>query len=100
MRVLLFIAFFSIPFFCNSQHVFSKEISLVSDNDLYTSAYRDRYYTNGLFVNYRTLGTSLNENIAKRTYTYKIGHMMYTPYKATLPFASLHDRPFAAYLFY
>ena len=99
MRILLLIAFLASCFFSYSQQGFSKEISIVSDNDLYTSAYRDRYYTNGLFIKYRILGSSKNQKIAKRTYSYSIGHMMYTPYKATLPFASLHDRPFAAYLF-
>uniref|UniRef100_UPI004047D54A lipid A-modifier LpxR family protein n=1 Tax=Polaribacter sp. TaxID=1920175 RepID=UPI004047D54A len=49
-----------------SQNSYSKSISLVSDNDLYTSTYRDRYYSNGLFVRYQFLGTSANEKLEKK----------------------------------
>lgn len=99
MRILILVAFLSVSFLSFSQYNFSKEISLLSDNDLYTSVYRDRYYTNGLFFTYRNVTDAKNKSIAKRIHEYQIGHMMYTPIKATLPFANLHDRPFAAYFY-
>lgn len=82
-----------------SQNSYSKSISLVSDNDLYTSTYRDRYYSNGLFVRYQFLGTSANEKLEKKIYSVELGHLMYTPFKSTIISPSLHDRPFAGVLF-
>lgn len=99
MRFFYLLLFFSLSFYSFSQNSFSKEFSLLTDNDLYTSTYRDRYYTNGLFLNYRTLSKVKNEKIAKKIHTFQIGHMMFTPIKATLPFASTHDRPFAGYFY-
>ncbi|WP_397446891.1 lipid A deacylase LpxR family protein [Polaribacter sp. R77954] len=86
-------------FNCISQQKFSKEISLVTDNDLYTSVNRDRYYTSGVFINYRYLTKLKNNNLEKRIVTWKIGHKMYTPHKPIVEILSQHDRPFAAYLF-
>lgn len=71
----------------------------MSDNDLYTSLYRDGYYTNGLFLTYRTVSNSDTKNLAKKIYSYQVGHMMYTSAKATIESANLHDRPFAGYFF-
>ncbi len=99
MRFLYFLFFFCISFVGLSQNSFSKEFSLLSDNDLYTSVSRDRYYTNGLFLNYRSISTTKNEQLLKKIHHFQIGHMMFTPFKATLSFASTHDRPFAAYLY-
>ena len=99
MRFLSFLFIISISFSGISQTSFSKEVSLLTDNDLYTSTYRDRYYTNGLFLTFRTLANNSNKKIAKKIHSFQIGHMMFTPIKATLPFASTHDRPFAGYLY-
>jgi hypothetical protein len=75
--------------------VFSNEFSILTDNDLYTSTYRDRYYTSGVFLTYRTVANSKNKKFLKKIHTFQIGHMMFTPIKATLALASSHDRPFA-----
>ncbi|NVK53658.1 MAG: lipid A deacylase LpxR family protein [Flavobacteriaceae bacterium] len=72
----------------------------MNDNDLYTSVYRDRYYTNGLFLNIRMLSKNNSNNTkTKKIHSLSLGHMMYTPKKTTIAIASLHDRPFAGYLF-
>jgi len=99
MRIFSFLIIISISFTGLSQTSFSKEISILTDNDLYTSTYRDRYYTNGLFINYRTLAKVKNKNISKKIHSFQVGHMMYTPIKATLAFANTHDRPFAGYFY-
>ena len=99
MRLIIFFCFFCLSFFCVSQNSHSKELSLLSDNDLYTSLYRDGYYTNGLFLTYRTVSNSDTKNLAKKIYSYQVGHMMYTSAKATIESANLHDRPFAGYFF-
>ncbi|PQJ73571.1 lipid A deacylase LpxR family protein [Polaribacter butkevichii] len=82
-----------------AQEKFSKEISFRTDNDLYVSATRDRYYTSGVFLEYRYLSSKKNEFLEKRIFEWKIGHEMYTPYKATVENMNEHDRPFAGYLY-
>lgn len=100
MRQLLFLLFFLTSIIAFSQKSYSKEFSLLTDNDLYTSTYRDRYYSNGLFLTYRFLHKNKkNENIEKIISSFQLGHMIFTPVKATLVFAGDHDRPFAAYFF-
>jgi hypothetical protein len=96
----LFICFFLFSSLIFSQNSFSKEFSITTDNDLYTSITRDRYYTNGLFLTYRYLDKNTKkETIEKVISAFQLGHMIYTPIKPTLKLAALHDRPFAAYFF-
>ena len=99
MRILSFLFIISISFNGLSQTSFSKEISILTDNDLYTSIYRDRYYTNGLFVTFRTVEKVKNNKLAKKIHSFQVGHMMFTPIKATLTVAGTHDRPFAGYFY-
>jgi hypothetical protein len=82
-----------------SQQKFSKEISLLTDNDLFVSVNKDRYYTNGLFLSYRYIAENKKEKEEKRIIEWQLGHEMFTPYKAIVPNISQHDRPFAAYLY-
>lgn len=99
MRIISFLFILFISFSGVSQTSFSKEFSLLTDNDLYTSTYRDRYYTNGLFLTFRKVANNVNKKVVKKIHSYQIGHMMFTPIKATLQFASTHDRPFAGYFY-
>jgi len=99
MRTLSFLFLISISFCSFSQNSFSKEFSLLTDNDLYTSTYRDRYYTNGMFLTFRTVVNNKNIKTTKKIHSYQIGHMMFTPIRANFPFASAHDRPFASYFY-
>ena len=85
-----------------SQKNYSKEISFLSDNDLYYSLYQDKGYTSGLFLSYRLLKETSNSKVEKKIIKYQFGHMIFTPTKPTDPdlrSASLHSRPFAGYLF-
>lgn len=100
MRFLLLGCFLFLSLLTYSQNPYRNEINLLSDNDLYTSIVRDRYYTNGLFITYKHLTNNLNHpKTKKKIHSFGLGHMLYTPVKATLQFASLHDRPFAGYLY-
>jgi hypothetical protein len=82
-----------------AQQKFSQEISFVTDNDLYASVDRDRYYTNGTFLSYRYLTNHKNENLEKKIIQWQVGQEMYTPNKPIVQDIRLHDRPFAAYLY-
>ncbi|RKF03183.1 hypothetical protein C8N26_2173 [Tenacibaculum lutimaris] len=93
---LLFILF-SLTIF--SQRKYAKEFSFLNDNDLYTSTYYDRYYTNGVFLTYRYLSEKQFKNIEKKSYEIQLGHHMYTPHKAIVETVEEHDRPFAGYLY-
>ncbi|MEE9407722.1 MAG: lipid A deacylase LpxR family protein [Polaribacter sp.] len=93
----ILLLFISISIF--SQKKFSKEISFITDNDLYTSTKFDRYYTNGMFFSYRYLSKKKNGNLEKKILNWQIGHEMYTPYKAIVKTIHEHDRPFASYLY-
>jgi hypothetical protein len=99
MKYLFLFCFFFISFSIFSQQKFSKEISLVTDNDLYVSVDKDRYYTNGMFLTYRFLAQNNNENLEKKIVEWQIGHEMYTPNKSIVQTINEHDRPFAGYLY-
>ena len=99
MKKLIYLALFFLPFFIFSQEKFAKEIHLITENDVYVSAVRDRYYTNGFFLSYRYLAKNNSEKTEKRIFEWQIGQEMYTPNRPTVERVSLHDRPFAAYLF-
>jgi lipid A 3-O-deacylase len=75
------------------------ETGLISDNDLYTSPTNDRYYTNGLELFYRYLGTRQTEKLAKNITEFRIGQYIYNPQSPDVEDVIYHDRPFAGYLF-
>lgn len=93
----LLLILMSFSLFSQDQEKFSKEISFVNDNDLFVSAYSDRYYTNGMFLTYRTLAKS--KKLEKKFFEFQIGHYMYTPHRAVVTSVLEHDRPFASYLY-
>ncbi|CAM1372608.1 lipid A deacylase LpxR family protein [Tenacibaculum xiamenense] len=95
-KAFLFLIF---PILCFSQKQYSKEFSFINDNDLYISLSQDRYYTNGMFFNYRFISKHSNQKIAKKIIDFEIGHKIYTPFKAVVQSPQQHDRPFAGYLY-
>jgi lipid A 3-O-deacylase len=82
-----------------SQKKFSKKIRFITENDLYTSTFDDRYYTNGMFLSFMHLSKKKKENLEKKIFAWEIGHEMYTPKKAATLNVKNHDRPFAGYLY-
>lgn len=99
MKYQLFFYSLFIPFLLFSQQKFSKEISLITDNDLYVSTVKDRYYTSGIFLSYKYLSKTKKENQEKKILEWQIGQEMFTPFKSIVQSVNLHDRPFAGYLF-
>jgi lipid A 3-O-deacylase len=96
-RILYLFLFLALNMY--SQKKFSKQISFITENDLYTSTYDDRYYTNGMFLSFRYLAKEKHENLEKKVFEWEIGHEMYTPNKAVTLDLKNHDRPFAGYLY-
>ncbi|SDS08848.1 hypothetical protein SAMN05216503_1939 [Polaribacter sp. KT25b] len=99
MKYLLSFCFIIFSFCIFSQEKLSKEFSFITENDLYVSTRKDRYYTNGIFLSYRYLSKTKKENQEKRILEWQIGHEMFSPYKAIVQSINDHDRPFASYLF-
>lgn len=95
--VLYFLLFYSVSFL--GQKKLKREISFLTDNDLYVSSENDRYYTSGIFLGYKYVSNKKTEKLEKRIYEWKLGHEMYTPFRASVQSVFLHDRPFAGYLY-
>ena len=92
--ILLCIAFSSTIFAQKA-----KELSIILDNDLYTSPINDQYYSNGIELIYRYLGKRQTENVAKKITEFRVGQYIYTPQSVRVAEIKYHDRPFAGYLF-
>jgi len=75
------------------------EFGVISDNDLWTSPVSDHYYTNGIELFYRYLGTRKNDKLAKNITEFRIGQYMYNPQSPDAAETRFHDRPFAGYIF-
>lgn len=100
LKRLILINLLIINFLCNGQSnsAYKKEIGIISDNDLYTSTYYDRYYTNGTFIYYR-FATKTKNNLAKKIKEFSLGQKMYTPSPSLSFDPNLQDHPYAGYSF-
>jgi hypothetical protein len=80
---------------------YKNEFSVSNDNDAYLWYGQDRYYTNGLFVNFRHAlpERSADKRVRKYLLEWSAGQKMYNPQSGYSPFIFWQDRPFAAYLF-
>jgi len=80
---------------------FKNEFGFSSDNDAYLFKGQDRYYTNGLFINFRHAidEAKISERLEKKTYELNIGQEMYNPRSGFSPDPARQDRPFAGYLY-
>lgn len=82
-----------------SQEKFSKEFRIVTDNDLYVSINKDRYYTSGIFIEYNYLVKHDNPKLSKKIIEWSLNQEIYTPINPTVSSKGDHDRPFAGYLY-
>lgn len=99
MNKILFLFLFGCIFSVFSQRQYSKEFSLINDNDLYISLKQDRYYTNGTFLTYRYLSKKATKKTIKKIYNLQIGQLIFAPFTPIVQSITSHDRPFAGYLY-
>jgi hypothetical protein len=99
MKNISILLFLLLSFSFLAQEKYAREVSILSDNDLYVSLSSDRYYTNGLFLSYKYLSKNIPKNLEKKIFEWQLGHEMFSPYKAITTDKSRHDRPFAAHFF-
>lgn len=80
---------------------YKNELGLKSDNDSYLGQGSDRYYTNGLFINFRHAleQKKLPLHLEKITYEISLGQKIFNPYSGYAPDPATQDRPFAGYLY-
>ncbi|WP_299045529.1 lipid A deacylase LpxR family protein [uncultured Polaribacter sp.] len=99
MKVVLFIIALLLTSCFVAQEKYSQEVGFITDNDLYVSTQRDRYYSSGVFLSYRYLSKKKQQHLEKLSYEWKLGHEIYTPIRPTVETIDLHDRPFAGHLY-
>ena len=73
-------------------------MGLVLENDSFTSAVNDKYYTNGMELFYRHLSNKSNDNV-KKIISFKAGQYIYNPKWVKSDLIEDHNRPYAGYLF-
>jgi lipid A 3-O-deacylase len=87
---------------CQS-HNFKHELGFNSENDSFLATGQDRYYTNGLFINYRSAFPIKKETdtlkYRKKIWSISIGQQIFNPQSGAVSNISYVDRPFASYLF-
>jgi len=98
--ILLFSILFILTFSASAQ-TFKNEFGFKSDNDSYLAQGSDRYYTNGLFIDYRRAmdQSKLKNGLEKKIYEISAGQKMYNPISGYSPDPAKQDRPFAGYLY-
>lgn len=101
--LLVFFFFILLKTVSGQDKIYKNEIGLQSDNDAYLATKQDRYYTNGIFLYFRTaLNPSKNQDttkVVKKIWSISAGQKMYNSYTGKIEFSSQVDRPFAAYLY-
>lgn len=113
MRILLILAFTLLFKGISAQNSFYKnEFGFKSENDAYLATKQDRYYTNGLFITFRTAANKktladsvymkqhLNEDRPlKKIWSFTLGQQIFNAQTGAVPDITFVDRPFAGYLF-
>ena len=82
------------------QKTYKSELGFNSENDAYLATGQDRYYTNGLFINFRSAATKLDTlKYRKKIWSISAGQTLYNAQTGAVPNEDYVDRPFAAYLY-
>jgi lipid A 3-O-deacylase len=81
---------------------YKSEFGFRSENDSYLAGGQDRYYTNGLALNFRTALNELkfkNKNLNKMILELEVGQKIFNPQSGSISNSIYVDRPFAGYLY-
>mgnify|MGYP003474488088 CR=1 FL=1 len=98
--VLLLVSSATIAGFSQTKS-YKNELGFRSDNDAYLAMGLDRYYTNGLFITFRSALNQqyLSPKLNKRIWEAEVGQKIFTPRSAFITDPSYIDWPFAGYLY-
>ena len=81
---------------------YKSEFGFRSENDSYLAGGKDRYYTNGLALNFRTALNEMkfkNKNLNKMILEMEAGQKIFNPQSGSISNSIYVDRPFAGYLY-
>ncbi len=78
---------------------FSKQFSILTENDFYLFRGKDGYYTNGLVFNYGKVHHSRKAAFIKQVDQFEIGQKLFTPFSRKIYTVSQIDRPITGYLY-
>lgn len=97
--LFLWLALTAFPLFSQTKN-YRNEIGFTSDNDAYLGLGNDRYYTNGLFINYRhALKGKGSYTAVKKIWEIEFGQYLFNPSSGSVTEIEKIDRPFAAFLY-
>lgn len=83
--------------------VYTKEFTLITENDNYNFTKQDRYYSNGLFLRFQWLAkNSSSLRLATKLHRIEAGQMIYNPHlnrRSLEQVLERQDRPYAGWLY-
>lgn len=102
---IVLVLFFTTAFLYgqDSSSPYSKELSIITENDNYNFTLKDRYYSNGFFIRFNWLAKQkLNERVLKTIHRTEAGQMIFNSYynrRSSDTVRKTMDRPFAGWLY-
>src|SRR5690606_33581513 len=92
-----------ISFGQNAPSFYKNEFGFKTENDAYLAIKQDRYYTNGLFLFFRSAlkptAQQDTSKVVKKIWSVSAGQKMYNAQSGYVPNINYIDRPFAGYLY-
>lgn len=103
-RIWMMVVLSCIGFYTHAQEkLLTKELLLLTENDNYDFGGTDRYYSNGLMLQYNTLGKKTPRNrFVKSIHNWEAGIKIYNPIRNNRSLAvvtELMDRPYAGWTY-
>ncbi len=96
--LLLFLITLGSPVFCQKKF-YKNELGFRSENDAYLATTQDRYYTNGVFIQFKSIAKSLDSSNIKKIWSANFGQELYNAQSGQIKNIANVDRPFAGYLY-
>ncbi|MEO8822412.1 MAG: lipid A deacylase LpxR family protein [Ginsengibacter sp.] len=79
--------------------IYSKQLSITTENDYYLFQGKDGYYTNGVIINYSKIQHPVKARFIKQVDHFEIGQKIFTGFSRKIYDVSEIDRPVAGYLY-
>ena len=87
----------------DTSSAYTKELSIITENDNYNLTLKDRYYSNGFFIRFNWLAKKApNERVLKTIHRTEAGQMIFNPYynrRSVDTVLKRMDRPYAGWLY-
>lgn len=105
MKQIFKTLFISLFLYCSLSAIsqpktYKNELGFNSENDSFLGTGQDRYYTNGLFINFRSaINQKDTTKFKKKIWELSIGQQIFNAQTGAVPDITFVDRPFAGYLY-